>query len=221
MKSKAAFDLDGVLLNADEIFRDHLEIQGYKVIENNKWIYETDPAISKDKLHEFIDDCLARRTVDMDTFEGVEDLVQKLYKDTGSPLNIVTARNIMHGSTTLHAVNRITRGLPFTVSFAKKSKLEYLGGYSVFVEDRLETCIELASARKVVICPKRRWNFPVTMDRFTPTRNWTWMEESDLQYYGLTSREEPPNLFWQGRIIFIESMESFLSNEKLYRLLAS
>lgn len=213
MRIRAAFDCDGVILNADEIFRDHFECQGYKVLETGTFDYKLDPDASDNVIAAMIDDCVERRTVDMDTYEGMEKLFRKLYGSTFNPITVVTARAAMFASTTTLALQRAFRDVPFVTGYTSGStKLFHLRNFPVVVEDRRRTAIQLAMVGKIVLVPKRSYNWPMTVPAFEVNRGWTWLEEADLHHYGMGYKSMPPDLFWCGRVIYIDSMESLLKD---------
>lgn len=221
MKSRTAFDLDGTLLNSDEIFKDHFRCQGFEVKENNDWEYVLDPSATGEEIADMIDDCIHRRTVDMDRTEGAMELVQKLYSYTGDPTIIVTARPATSAETTIHAIRRVCGNDYFMTGFANGllEKIRFLQPYKVLFEDNIDVAIQLAKHRKIVIVPKKRYNSMGDIKRFEPDRGWTWLEEQDLKYYRTNKGEDGPDIFWDGRIIFVESLMNVVNNERLFGLL--
>jgi len=220
MRIRAAFDCDGVILRADEIFRDHFECQGYSVIETGKFDYALDPEASPSAIGAMIDDCIDRRTIDMDPYEGVEDMFSKLYDQTFEPITVVTSRSPSFASATTLALNRVFKNIPFVTGYTDgATKLFHLRNFPVIVEDRRRTAIQLAMVGKIVLVPKRSYNWPMTVPAFEVNRKWTWLEEADLPHYGVGYKSQPPDLFWCGRVVYMDSMESFLKNEKLFNLL--
>lgn len=220
MKLRAAFDCDGIILDSDEVFRDHFIYQGYRIIENGKFYYDLDPPVSKGKIDQMVDDCIERRTEDMDPYDGILEIVNRIAKDTGDPLHVVTARNPKFAGVTIAAIKRAVGGAPFFTSFTPgASKLQYLKDFPVFIEDRRRTAIELAEAGKVVICPKRRYNWPMSLPKFDPKRKWTWLEEQELDCFGIKNKDFPPYLWWCGRIIYVDSILSLSNNEKIYSII--
>jgi|WetSurMetagenome_2_1015567.scaffolds.fasta_scaffold62516_3 hypothetical protein len=222
MKQRAAFDCDGVILNADEIFRDNFRCQGFSVKDSNEFRYKLDPEVSDREMFIMIEDAIQRRTVDMDGYEGIKEAMSRMFCNTGEPISIVTARNPNSASQTVQAIKRVVGTTPFSISFADGiPKSTFLGSFKVFVDDCRETAMNLASEGKTVLVPKRSYNFPIDLPRFSPEtgRSWTWMEECEVGHYGVGYKDYPPDLFWCGRIIFMDSVESLIKNEKIFRLL--
>jgi hypothetical protein len=221
---RAAFDCDGVLLNFYEIFEDYARIEGYQIDPKsaNRFEYDLIPPVTFNEMCGMIDDCLARRTVDMDPYEGAEDLVAQLWKDTNDPIQIITARKAVFASQTEIALARVFKSIPhFTAYTCGTNKLDYMKRYPVIIEDRRGTAKRLAISGKVVIVPKRPWNWPMNEPSFLPDRGWRWVDEKDFKDLDISiGAWSSTNWIWFGGvIIYINSLRSLLDNQRLYEML--
>jgi hypothetical protein len=160
MKLNIKFDLDGCLVD----LMSHMEnivrnSYNSKVVETGNFHFNTDPVLTNRQMAEAFHKCYKEFRL-TPIYEGAEELMAKLYSRSQQPIHIVTARPISCAHHTHMLVERFTKNVPFTISFANTPfhKLDYLNGTEFFVEDRKSIAKDVANIGKMVFVPIRPWN---------------------------------------------------------------
>lgn len=154
-----AFDIDGVVANLVLQVSNLLEIRGYELIENNKFMLETKPELLKSEIWQYIELSYEYYDATPIYWEAFA-LFDKLYKITGQPIKFVTSRPTRVAHWTHGLIKRVCKNIPFEISFAEKpfNKIHYLKKITYFVEDRRKIALDLAENQKLVFLIDKPYN---------------------------------------------------------------
>lgn len=167
LKNNIAFDIDGTFLDVHEFFKDVIEWHVGKRFE--KWIsfktFSEWHGISKGMqsiiLEQFYKLCVT--SVLVKPIDGAVDFLEKLYIETRDPILFVTSRKRQFAGDTHLVIDRFLN-IPYVIAFAEGKndgffdKLNYLGNYEYFVEDRRKTALQLSTVNKSVFLIKASYN---------------------------------------------------------------
>jgi len=175
MRSHIAFDLDGVLIDFMKIAKEKiLEIYGIEYEnedpKNDNYNLVTWPALSNLTKNEiWIAFREGYKEIRSDiVFPGATELLAKLYEKTNEPPLIITARPFDTADLTYKIVKKVAKKTPFNLVLkhpqAKKS--QYLTNYSIYVEDRRRTALELSELGFIVPLVKTHYNNIPDIDKY-------------------------------------------------------
>ena len=164
MKISIAFDLDGVLIDLMTPIKAKIfEMYGVEYDENDPecctynlthWMDLT----SKELWIAFREAYKDINTVPI--YPGATELLAKLYERTNEPPMILTARPFDTADLAYKVVKKIAKKTPFSLILKHPlaHKSQYLKGYSVYVEDRRRTAIELSDLGFAVPLVRTHYN---------------------------------------------------------------
>lgn len=149
MRNNIAFDLDGVLVDILPVLDTVLqEMCGAKLPENMTEFKIKIPGLSGNEVQGCINEALSRVT-EIKINPMADVLFKELYKITGEPVLIITARPKWLASQTYLLIDRMTK-VPIRLSMVTgwPEKLAHLGPIEYFVEDRRRTALNLVQNRR-------------------------------------------------------------------------
>lgn len=158
-QKRIAFDLDDVLVDfKTALDRNLFDRHGCHLAEMNTYKFEIAGGSDAVNWPDLIMDTL-KGWIKIPIFWDVPKIMTAVYEITGEPIYIITSRPPGCEAETFMLI-RAALGVPFKVSFVPEggSKLSYLAGYDVMVEDRRKTALELAAAGILVFLVDKPWN---------------------------------------------------------------
>ena len=165
---KVAFDLDGCLVDFNMVLMRHLsDLVGRPL--NDPQVFSLEEAFGIGEL--VVNRALHLTYMDWKSvkeMEGANELVTTLYKKTGNPILVITARpHFVATETHLLVQNAVMKGkVPYILIFAYgRDKGEYIRDYPFMVEDRLSTARQLAKEGKTVFLMDAPYNREGTLSK--------------------------------------------------------
>jgi len=141
------FDLDGVLIDFVHVLKFLLNRDGYETVDDTQFQFTTNPHLSKSEMWEYVIKAYPLWDI-FPIYPGVYTLLQKVWHNTATPINVITARPIESALYTHKLLNKVMGGIPHTVALVDdgNDKLNYLDPDDILVEDRRKTALHLAKA---------------------------------------------------------------------------
>jgi len=139
------FDLDGVLIDLHSMFELLMNRDGYEIVPNGKFQFETSPKLSNDEIWDYIKKAyLYTDVIPLQPF--AKRLLREVYCYTTEPISILTARPLSAANHTYKVADRLMDGIPYTIALIPNpaDKVFHLAPNDVIIEDRRRTVLQLA-----------------------------------------------------------------------------
>jgi hypothetical protein len=148
-----------VLIALVERVYEILERQGFEVIDKHEWQFHTIPSLTNDQIWQRI--YLAYSEWDKTSiYDGASYLMQRIWQDTATPIQVITARPPNSAVYTVMHLNKVMKGIPYMLAMVDSGdqKINYLDPDDILVEDRRKTCIDLSRAGVRTILIDKTYN---------------------------------------------------------------
>jgi uncharacterized HAD superfamily protein len=166
IKLNIAFDLDGTCVDLKSQFTEFIrQNTGIELGDYTKFDCHEEAGLSKEEFWKGVHQAYDAWQL-TPIYPGVFRIMKELNRISNDSIYFVTARPKAFASQTFQLINRFCP-YPFKVSMCDNSddKGLYLRGYSMFVEDRRRTALQLMSQGKIVYVPERSYNIHPHLNR--------------------------------------------------------
>lgn len=208
-KLNLEFDLDGILIDYHSVLEWHLA-NNYdtKMISTGKFHFGTDPEMSVVELEDAIYSAMDF-TGKIKPHPGAHEVLKELYRITGEPIKIITARPKNKVVQTVASIDRVLGDIPYLFAMVDSGmdKPKYVRS-KCFIDDRRRTAIDMASRGYTVFMPEREYNLPID-----PGEHYAVWENGKVRHSGRWGRND-------GHIFVIKDIESLLDPVNLQMIIS-